>query len=98
MAAKKEGKYVNPKELEEVKTMYYFIYCDDDGEVAVSEYNRENLLQALVDQDYGEIEFLKGMSLGNYPQYWGNKVLIIKGEIVVPKPKKTVKEFEEVKI
>lgn len=75
------------------KMPYYLIFCDEDGDVSVEEYIKPDLLKALQDEDYGPIGFIDKLG-DNDPQYWGNNALIIKGEIVKPKPKTVFKELE----
>ena len=72
---------------------YFLIHCSEDGDVSVTPYEKDDLLRAIKNKDYGPIEFMENINYGD-PQYWGNKSLIIKGEIVIPKPKKVVEEYE----
>jgi len=67
--------------------MTYFVINCSDGDVIVTSYEKEHLLKAIEDEYYGHgIEFMETLSESN-PQYWGNQVLIIKGEVVTPRPK-----------
>jgi len=68
---------------EETKMTYFVINCTPEGYVSVIPDEREHLLKVLDGKQYEFIEKLDEYD----PQYWGNQVLIIKGEIVIPKPK-----------
>ena len=75
--------------------MYFLIHCDEDGEVSVVLYSREELLEAIKDEDYGPIEFFTNEDdIPRDPQEWGSKVLIVERNIIVPKPVQVVKEYE----
>lgn len=67
---------------------YYIIY-NSDGDTDVEELTRQELLERLNAEEYGDVDFLDWINDSN-PNYWEGKLLIIKGEIVVPKEKKTV--------
>ena len=73
--------------------MYFFIYCSEDGDVSVVKYDRDDLLKDIRNEYYGPIDFHTDLIERN-PQYWNNKALIIKGEIVIPKPIEIVKDYE----
>ena len=73
---------------------YMIITCDEDGEVRLEQTTKEKLLKSLNNKDYGDLEFLHNIKDNNDPQYWGYKGLIIKGEIVNPKPVATVTQYE----
>ena len=76
------------------KNMTYFIIRSNaDGEVSVNIMDKEDLLEAInPDCDgYSEIEEVlteENLDDNNDPNYWGDKTLIIKGEIVIPKEQK----------
>jgi len=73
--------------------MYFLIHCSEDGDVSVAKYEKDALLSAIKENYYGDIGFFDKMPDENI-QYWGNKVLIIKGEIVTPKPVEVIKKYE----
>ena len=78
---------------------YFVISCSEDGHAFVDVYDRDRLLTdlKLKDQTWGpDVSFIPAAGLdGNAdPAYWENNILIIKGEIVVPKPIDVVKEYE----
>lgn len=72
--------------------MYFLIHCSEDGDISVKQYSKDELLRLLKDEDYGFIEFFDKMPKDS-PVYW-EKVLIIKGEIMCPKPIEVVKQYE----
>ena len=73
--------------------MYFLIHCSEDGDVSVDKYEKDALLLAIKENYYGDIGFFDKMPDGGV-MYWGNRVLIIKGEIVIPKPVEVVKKYE----
>lgn len=81
---------------EQMGINYYFvIYCGEDGDVLVDRYEKDVLLDALKENYYGGIGFFDKMPDDNDPQCWpNNKALIIKGDIVTPKPVDVVREYE----
>ena len=73
--------------------MYYIIH-NSDGDTTVEQVTREELLERINENYYGAdgyISSLKGMDLDT--NYWGENVLIIKGEIVTPEPEKVVTQY-----
>ena len=73
---------------------YFVIHCSEDGDVSVNHYTKDELLEALEGEDYGaDIGFHDSLERHD-PQYWGRKILIIKGSIVVPKPKKVIESYD----
>jgi len=71
--------------------MYFFIHCSEDGDISVTQYNKEELLEII--KEYGDIKYFEKLEEED-PQCWGRNALIIKGEIATPKPKKVVEEYE----
>ena len=71
--------------------MYFLIHCSEDGDISVDELTRDALLERIHEKYYGDIEFFK-----DFPEddlvYW-QKALIIKGNIVVPKPVQLVEKY-----
>jgi len=72
---------------------YFLIVCSEDGDISVTPYNKDELLEAIIEEDHDYIKFMQNIKDTN-PQYWGNSRLIIKGEIVTPEPKDVVKEYD----
>ena len=73
----------------------YFVICNSDGDTTVDCLTKEELLERLDPEDsyYGNGGYLKEIS-DTDTNYWGEKVLIIKGEVVVPKEVKVVTEID----
>ena len=78
--------------------MYYLIHIDDDGRISIKQYEKDVLLDAIKDRDYGEMTFMDSLDEdATDPHEWGfggANSLIIKGEIVTPKPVEVVTEYE----
>ena len=85
--------------------MPYFIIHNSDGETDVEQISKEELLNRIKPYDDGESDNSKSEYYGggigflseikeSDTNYWGNNLLIIKGEIVVPKSVRVVKEYE----
>lgn len=75
----------------------YFVIRNDDGDTHVDIYDRERLLKQLNEwneYDYKYIEGIDDICLEKDTGYWSGKRLIIKGDVVVPKPKKVIEAFE----
>ena len=75
---------------------YFVILGSEDGGCSMQEMSKEDILKMMVpnkygDYDYGKREFLSGLpeDICNFTD-----AIIIKGEIIVPKPKTVVKEYE----
>ena len=76
--------------------MPYFVIHNFEGETDVEQISREELKNRLTGDDesyYGQEGFLSKIKETD-TNYWGRNLLIIKGEIVVPKPIKIVEAFE----
>ena len=69
---------------------YYTVWCVIDGDIYVNEYNKEQLEELINDKDAKVDNFIDSLSCKSDPIYWKGATLIIKGEIIVPKEKKTV--------
>jgi len=76
--------------------MTYFVIDNSDGDTYVRQMTRTQVEQMLVEWD--EMGEQAGEFLSEVPEadtnYWGGKTLIIKGEIVIPKPVETVTTWE----
>ena len=76
--------------------MYFAITCSEDGDIEIKEYNHDDLTKFINDEkegDFDTVDFMKTITDKN-PQYWGpNSILIIKGEIMVPKPVKIIEQY-----
>ena len=71
---------------------YFYIYCNEDGETRVREMEPEEILSELIDDNDREDpdvemnQFWTTAPEDSDPCYWKGKRLIIKGEIVTPRP------------
>lgn len=74
----------------------YFVIRNSDGDTTVEEVTGDELRKRLNTEDpyYGSREFFDKMPTERDTNYWGNNVLIIKGEIVTPKPKEVVTRYD----
>ena len=69
--------------------MQYCVIHNSDGETTVEFMGRSTLLKRLDQNEWGDVGFLENVT--NYDtNYWGDKILIIKGDIVVPTPREHV--------
>ena len=80
----------------------YFVITNSDGDTHVTPVSKETLMKEITpdedgNTDYGHIDnitFLDAIPENTDTNYWGSGILIIKGDIVTPKPKKVVETFE----
>ena len=75
---------------------YIVISPGEDG-ATIEQLSKSVLLERIDEKYYGDIDFKTSLSPNIEdidPNYWGDEILIIKGEIVVPQPVKTVTAFE----
>lgn len=70
----------------------YYVIHQSDQDCYITEHTKESLLKDIKDAE-GHMRFAQDVKKSN-PAYWNDKYLIIKGEIVVPKPKQVVKEWD----
>jgi len=71
----------------------YFIIHNGDGDTNVDVLTREELTKRLNEEYYGDVGFLREITEKD-TNYWGDALLIIKGEIIIPKPVKVIEEYE----
>lgn len=72
----------------------YFVIHNGEGDTTVTEFTKEKLIKALEDNNWGEgIEALTTIKERD-TNYWGGRILIIKGNIVTPKPVETVVRYD----
>lgn len=75
--------------------MYIKISASPDGIMVIRYETKEELLEDLnEDPDAAFFSSPDDLAIDSDPNYWGEKQLLIKGEVVQPKPKTVVKEFE----
>ncbi len=77
----------------------YFIISNSDGDTTVNQMNKQELVEALSNDEgeegtsyWGAVDFVKNLN-ENDTNYWGGDILIIKGNIVVPKPKEVITSY-----
>ena len=76
--------------------MSYFLIYQHEKEATVRKVTEEDLKKMLKEMVENEEEplFINRL-VEEDPAYWGDEAyLLIKGEIIVPKPKKVVKEYD----
>ena len=71
---------------------YIVITTSADG-IRIDSMSREALIDALNERDYGDLKILKSIPDSD-PDYWGDAMLILCGEVVVPTPVETVTEYK----
>lgn len=72
----------------------YFMISNSDGDTYITPVTKTELLKDLEDRN---VEFLtkEELTSDNDSNYWGeNVLLIIKGEVIVPKPKQVIQSYE----
>jgi len=81
------------------RTMPYFIISNSDGQTSVEKVDKQTVLDRIKKEDgeeccyYGEVGFLSDIK-DEDTNYWGENILIIKGEIIVPKEKKVIETYD----
>ena len=73
--------------------MSYFTINNSDGDTRVKEWTKEALESALNEEHWGDAEFPSKLPNTNDTNYWGNSVVIIRGEVVSPEAVKIVTEM-----
>jgi hypothetical protein len=71
----------------------YFLITAYNGRARVYKLTKEALLERLNDPEEGPTDFLSDITNDN-PNYWGESVVIIKGEIVTPRAVERVVKYE----
>jgi len=75
--------------------MKYYLIHNCDGDTMVSEYEKHKLLRSIEEGDWGQSpEFLDALPEHRDTNYWGEKLLIIKGEIVTLEKKEVVTKYD----
>lgn len=72
----------------------YYVIRNSDGDTHVEEVDEKTLKQRLADKHYGEVGFLHRIGRDTDTNYWGENILIIKGEAIMPRPVQTVTEYK----
>jgi len=82
-------------ERERMGDQRYFVIHNGEGDTTVDIMDHDELLVRLKEKYYGPNNFIERLaSVESNTNYWGGKLLIIKGKVVVPKPKKVVETYE----
>lgn len=71
----------------------YFVISNSDGDTTVRVLAKETLLKQIEENYWGDREILNKIPDSD-TNYWGESVVIIKGEIVTPTPIVTVTKFD----
>ena len=72
----------------------YYVIHNSDGDTTVYEYTKKELLEILNEDDRGYIKYFDEIPYETDTNYWGEGALIIRGEVVKPKEKKIVVNFD----
>lgn len=73
---------------------YIIVHVDHDGEVSVEQVSGVELRKRLNERYYSDVTILDRIP-DTEPAYWpGSSLLIIRGDIVTPRPVRTVTEWE----
>ena len=79
------------------KENYFVITSGEDG-ISISPMSKEELEKGLKEDDWGKVKFLKQIPEIDKGCWYDDEdepsILIIKGEIIVPKPVKKVTQYE----
>ncbi len=70
---------------------YFLITTDEEGATQVEPLTREQLKDRITGWDF---HFVADLGDECRARYWDGNALIIKGEVVVPQPKKVVTEWD----
>lgn len=65
--------------------MDYIVIYNSDGDTTVKRYSKEKLIEIINNQEEQGWEWFESWPAETDTAYWGNKMLIIKGSVVVPK-------------
>jgi hypothetical protein len=71
----------------------YFIISNSDGDTIVDVVTKDVLLKRLDENYYGDREILSYVPEYD-TNYWGDSILIIKGDVVTPTPITTITKFD----
>ncbi len=73
----------------------YFVIHNGDGDTTVTEHTKEDLLEKLEEGYWGtDTKAMHKLPDDMDTNYWGEQLLIIKGEVVSPRAKKVVTEMD----
>lgn len=72
--------------------MTYYVIHNSDGDTLITALTEDELKKRLTEQYWGPVGFLSKLS-ENDTNYWGENILIINGDIVVPNAVQTITEY-----
>ena len=72
----------------------YFVISNSEGDTTITPVRKKELLERINEHYWGRREYLSEIPQERDTNYWGDGVLIIKGEVVVPTAKEKVIEYE----
>jgi len=74
----------------------YYVIQNSDGDTRVDCITENVLKERLAEQYWGNIGFvdMNQLNKNNDTNYWGENIMIIKGDIVIPKEKSVVIEYD----
>lgn len=74
---------------------YIVLSTNADGETEVERLTEDELTKRLADDYYGSTEMLVGdLPDERDPKCWGEQLVIIKGEVIIPQAVSTVTEWK----
>lgn len=72
----------------------YYLIHNSEGDTTVDELTDIELLERLAENYYGDNDFHDKIPNDNDTNYWGMKMLVIKGEVITPEPKEVVTSYK----
>jgi len=71
----------------------YIIIHNLYGDTMVESMDKKTLIERIKENYWGNVDYLSEMPEPD-TNYWGDSVLIIKGEVVIPEPIEKVVEYD----
>lgn len=72
----------------------YYVIHNGEGDTRVREFTKDELIENINDGFWGmDISFLDKIPENTDTNYWGGQILIIKGTISTPRPKKIIETY-----
>jgi hypothetical protein len=71
----------------------YFVISPGEGDPRIEPLTREELTRRLSEGYYGDVGFMGSLRNKNINE-WGDNIMIIKGEVVIPRPVEVVKRYD----
>ena len=72
---------------------YIVISPSEDGDVSITPMTKNQLLERLAEDYWGDTEILTRVPDNRDPNYWGRCIVIIKGEVIVPRVVETATHY-----